>query len=262
MRVLSMSGVGVRRGTSHLLAAVDWSVDEGERWVVVGPNGAGKTTVLSLVSARMFPTTGSVEILGETLGQVELAELRPRIGFASSILLRDIPMHEKAVDVVMTGAYAVTGRWREEYHEQDLQRANALLAAWGAGRYAERPFASLSEGERKRVLIARALMSDPELLLLDEPGAGLDLAGREELVALLARFAADPLAPTLVVVTHHLEEIPPGITHALLLAAGNVVASGPIEQVLTDEHLSACFGLPLSVSTVGGRWTATHGRPA
>ena len=256
-----MSGVGVRRGTTHLLADVDWSVDDGERWVVVGPNGAGKTTALSLAAARMFPTRGTVEILGETLGQVDIAELRPRIGFASSALLRDIPMHERAVDVVVTGAYAVTGRWREEYHEQDVQRAHNLLVAWGADRHAERPFASLSEGERKRVLIARALMSDPELLLLDEPGAGLDLAGREELVALLARLAADPLAPTLVVVTHHLEEIPPGITHAVLLAAGHVVASGPIERVLTDGHLSACFGLPLRVSTVGGRWTATHGRP-
>ena len=256
-----MSGVGVRRGTTHLLADVDWSVDEGERWAVVGPNGAGKTTVLSLASARMFPTTGSIEVLGETLGQVELAELRPRIGFASSILMRDLPMHEKAVDVVVTGAYAVTGRWREEYHAQDLERAHDLLVAWGADRHAERPFASLSEGERKRVLIARALMSDPELLLLDEPGAGLDLAGREELVDLLARLAGDPLAPTLILVTHHLEEIPPGITHALLLAAGRIVASGPIERVLTGEHLSACYGLPLSVSSIDGRWMATLGRP-
>ena len=262
MRVLSMTGVEVRRGTTFLLAGLDWTVEEGERWAVVGPNGAGKTTAMSLASARMFPTTGSVEVLGETLGQVDLAELRPRIGFASSILMRDLPMHEKAVDVVMTGAYAVTGRWREEYHEQDLQRAHALVAAWGAERYAERPFASLSEGERKRVLIARALMSDPELLLLDEPGAGLDLSGREELVALLARFAANPQAPTLVMVTHHLEEIPPGITHALLLAAGQVVASGPIEHVLNDEHLSACFGLPLNVSSVDGRWMATYGRRA
>lgn len=255
-----MSGVSVRRGTSFLLEGVDWSIDASERWVVVGPNGAGKTTALTIAATRMFPTLGSVEVLGEAMGQVDLSELRPRIGFASSALLRDIPMHESAADVVVTGAYAVTGRWNEEYHQLDLERAHALLADWGAAAYADRPFASLSEGERKRVLIARALMSDPELLLLDEPGAGLDLAGREELVALLGQFAAEPLSPTLVLVTHHLEEIPPGISHALLLASGHVVASGPIDRVLTDEHLSSCYGIPLTVSSIGGRWVATYQR--
>lgn len=255
-----MSGVSVRRGTNFLLDGVDWSVEDTERWVVVGPNGAGKTTALTIAATRMFPTLGTVEVLGESMGQVDLSELRPRIGFASSALLRDIPMHERAADVVVTGAHAVTGRWNEEYHPLDLERAHALLADWGAAGYADRPFASLSEGERKRVLIARALMSDPELLLLDEPGAGLDLAGREELVALLGEFAADPISPTLVLVTHHLEEIPPGITHALLLAGGRVVAAGPIDNVLTDGHMSSCYGIPLSIAAREGRWIATYRR--
>ena len=256
VRVLRMTDVGVRRGAAHLLSSVDWTVEDFERWVVIGPNGAGKTTALTIASTRMFPSTGSVEILGETLGQVDIAELKPRIGFASHVLLRDIPMHEAAVDVVVTGAYAITGRWNEEYHESDLARARELLQAWGADGYADRPFASLSEGERRRVLIARALMSDPELLLLDEPGAGLDLAGREELIGLLDDLSADPMAPTLILVTHHVEEIPPGITHGLLLAGGKVIASGPIGEVLTDEAMSQAYGVPIRIEAVDGRWMA------
>ncbi len=251
-----MSQVGVRRGDSYLLSRFDWSVQAAERWAVIGPNGAGKTTALTIASTRMFPTVGSVEVLGEVMGRVDISELRPRIGFASSALLRDIPMHEKAIDVVITGAYAVTGRWNEQYAQEDTDRARELLTAWGAGSYAERPFASLSEGERKRVLIARALMSDPELLLLDEPGAGLDLAGREELIGLLDEFSADPFAPSLVLVTHHVEEIPTRITHALVLAGGQVVASGPIAEAMTDESLTRAYGIPISVTSVGGRWMA------
>ncbi|MGA0945676.1 MAG: ABC transporter ATP-binding protein, partial [Candidatus Nanopelagicales bacterium] len=248
--------VGVRRGAAHLLSSVDWTVEDFERWVVIGPNGAGKTTALTIASTRMFPSAGSVEILGETLGQVDIAELKPRIGFASHVLLRDIPMHEAAVDVVVTGAYAITGRWNEEYHESDLARARELLQAWGADGYADRPFASLSEGERRRVLIARALMSDPELLLLDEPAAGLDLGGREHLVGRLSAMALDPTAPTTVLVTHHVEEIPLGVTHALLLRDGRSIAQGPVEAVLVNEALSAAYGLPLEVQRRDGRWAA------
>jgi len=251
-----MSQVGVRRGDSYLLSGFDWSVQATERWAVIGPNGAGKTTALTIASTRMFPTMGSVEVLGEVMGRVDITELRPRIGFASSALLRDIPMHEKAIDVVVTGAYAVTGRWNERYAQEDTDRARELLTAWGAKSYAERPFASLSEGERKRVLIARALMSDPELLLLDEPGAGLDLAGREELIGLLDNLSADPFAPSLVLVTHHVEEIPTRITHALVMAGGQVVASGPIAEAMTDQALSQAYGIPISVTSVGGRWMA------
>lgn len=260
MRVLQLTGVGVRRGESHLLSDLDWSVHSDERWVVIGPNGAGKTTALTIASTRMFPTVGSVEVLGEVMGKVDIAELRPRVGFASSMLLREIPMHERAVDVVVTGAYAVTGRWNEQYADEDTDRAMELLSEWGARSYSERPFASLSEGERKRVLIARALMSDPELLLLDEPGAGLDLAGREELIGLLDDFAADPLAPSLVLVTHHVEEIPTRITHALVLAHGKVVASGPIDAVMTGDRLSQAYGIDVAVESVSGRWMAVAAR--
>lgn len=255
-----MSGVGVRRGSTFLLQDLDWSVFAHERWVVIGPNGAGKTTALTLAATRMFPTVGSVEVLGEVMGRVDITELRPRIGFASSGLLRDIPMHEKAIDVVVTGAYAVTGRWNEQYADEDTDRAGELLVAWGAGSYRDRPFASLSEGERKRVLIARALMSDPELLLLDEPGAGLDLAGREELIGLLDDFAADPLAPSLILVTHHVEEVPTQVTHAMVLAGGRVIAAGPIVESMTDDSLSRAYGVPISVASVDGRWMAVAAR--
>ena len=256
MQIIDMSDVGVRRGESWLLKDVNWAVDEAERWVVVGPNGAGKTTALTIAATRMFPTIGTVSILGERMGRVDIADLRPRVGFASTSLLRDIPMHEKAADVVMTAAYGVTGRWREAYEAEDRERAHRLLDDWGAASYAERPFASLSEGERKRVLIARALMSDPELLLLDEAGAGLDLAGREELVGMLAEFAQRPQAPGLVLVTHHLEEIPPGITHALLLGQGRMVAAGPLGETLTNDLVSRTFGMDFDVRRMGKRWSA------
>jgi len=251
-----MSDVGVRRGESWLLKDVNWVVNEADRWVVVGPNGAGKTTALTIAATRMYPTTGEVSILGERLGRVDITDLRPRVGFASSSLLRDIPMHETAADVVMTSAYGVTGRWREAYEAEDRERAHRLLEEWGAASYAARPFASLSEGERKRVLIARALMSDPELLLLDEPGAGLDLAGREELVSMLADFARRPQAPCLVLVTHHLEEIPPGITHALLLGQGQMIAAGPLEVTVTNDLVSRTFGMSFDVRRIGERWSA------
>jgi len=240
-----------------LLDNVDWQVKEGQRWVVLGPNGAGKTTLLQIAGARMHPTTGVAGILEEVLGAVDVFELRPRIGLASAALANQIPEHEKVLNVVVTAAYGVTGRWREEYERDDERRAFRLLEAWGMSTFLNRPFASLSEGERKRVQIARALMSDPELLLLDEPAAGLDLAGREDLVRRLSELAADPDAPALVLVTHHLEEVPPGFTHALLLRDGEVVAQGPLAEVLTEENLSDTFGLPLSVASNAGRYSAT-----
>ncbi len=260
MRVLEMTDVGVRRGTSWLLSDLTWQVDEADRWVVIGPNGAGKTTALTIASTRMFPSAGSVEVLGERMGAVDLSELRPRVGFASSALMREIPMHETAADLVVTAAYGITGRWQEHYAEEDMDRARSLLAMWGAQGYADRPFASLSEGERKRVLIARALMSDPELLLLDEPGAGLDLAGREELVGMLGEFASDPFSPTLILVTHHLEEIPPGVTHALILGKGRPIAAGPIAATLTSENISMAYGMNISVTSIDERWLATATR--
>lgn len=249
----------VRRGTSLLLDGVSLLVQEGERWIVMGPNGAGKTTLLQIASGRMFPTAGEVELLDEVMGAVDLSELKPRIGWASSAMATDVPAGESVLDVVQTGAWAVTGRWREQYDDADRERAWGLLEAWGIAPLAGRTYGTLSEGERKRALIARALMADPELLLLDEPGAGLDLGGREDLVERLQRLALDPSAPTLIVVTHHVEEIPPAFTHLLLLGRGRVVAAGPIDAVLTGASLSQAFDMPIAVLRDGGRWFARRG---
>ncbi|WP_454043661.1 ABC transporter ATP-binding protein [Cellulosimicrobium sp. Marseille-Q8652] len=259
--VLDLQGVTVRRGTTTILDAVDWQVKEGERWVILGRNGAGKTTMLQIASARMHPTSGSAEVLGERLGRVDVFELRPRIGLASAALAERIPGDETVRDVVLTAAYGVTGRWRESYEDFDTERADDLLRAFGVDGLADRTFGTLSEGERKRTQIARALMTDPEILLLDEPAAGLDLGGREELVAALSELAGDPASPVLVLVTHHVEEIPPGFTHLMLLRDGQVHRAGPIGEVLTAENLSEAFGLPLVVAHGGGRWMARAARP-
>jgi iron complex transport system ATP-binding protein len=259
--VVEMTEVSVRRTDALLLSDVSWRIREGEKWVVLGPNGAGKTTLLSLAAARMYPTTGSVCLLGEELGLSDVFDLRPRIGLTTSTLADAIPPAEAARDVVMTSAYAVVGRWREAYAEADLSRAQLLLDAMGVGSLAERAFGTLSEGERKRVLIARALMTDPELLLLDEPGAGLDLGGRERLVAALEGMMATPHSPAMVLVTHHVEEVPPGITHALLLRQGAVVASGTLAETMTPANLSACFGLDLRLRYSGGRFSAYAAGP-
>ncbi len=254
--VLAFAGVGVRRGQTDLLVDVDWEVEEGQRWVVLGPNGAGKTTLLQLAAGRMHPTSGVAGILGEVLGAVDVFELRPRIGLSSSALAAAIPPQESVRDVVVTASWGVTGRWREEYHELDHGRADELLQALGASHLADRTFGTLSEGERKRVQIARALMTDPELMLLDEPAAGLDLGAREDLVARLGAIAADLAAPALVMVTHHVEEIPPHFTDILLVREGRVVAQGPIEITLTAENLSRTFGLDLVLEKHGERWSA------
>lgn len=260
--VAELAGVSVRRGNNLLLDGVDFRVDEGQRWVVIGPNGAGKTTMLQLLAAQTHPTTGVVELLGEYMGAVDVFELRPRIGVSSSAIAVRIPRGELVRDAVVSAAYGVMGRWREEYHEMDYARAESLMAMLHVDDLARRTFGTLSEGERKRVEIARALMSDPELLLLDEPGAGLDLRGREILVQTLAELCLDPDAPTIVLVTHHIEEIPEGITHALLLAHGKVVAAGPVDEVLTSEQLSTTYEIALQVNKVDGRWSARAQRLA
>jgi iron complex transport system ATP-binding protein len=254
--VVRMSGVGVRRGRTELLGGLDWSVELDERWVVLGPNGAGKTTLLRLAAAELHPTTGTVDLLGERLGKVSIFELRPRIGFTSAALASRVPGEELVRDVVVSAGYAVVGRWREEYDTLDLNRAMDLLGAMGITHLAERTFGTLSEGERKRALIARALMTDPEMLLLDEPAAGLDLGGREDLVARLSALALDPDAPAMVLVTHHVEEVPPGFTHALLLRDGRAVVAGLIEDVLTAENLSKTFDQDLLLERSGDRFFA------
>jgi iron complex transport system ATP-binding protein len=254
--VLDLAGVSVVREGHRLLDAVTWTVEEDERWVVVGPNGAGKTTLLQVASAHLHPTSGTARVLDERVGGTDVFELRPRIGLASAAFADRLPRREKVLDVVMTASYAVVGRWRERYEGSDEERAAQLLDQFGVGALRDRTFGTLSEGERKRVQIARALMTDPELLLLDEPAAGLDLGGREDLVRRLGLLAADPYAPALVLVTHHVEEIPEGFSHVLMLREGRVVAAGPLERTLTSAALSECFGLPLTVSRDGGRWTA------
>jgi iron complex transport system ATP-binding protein len=254
--VLQLADVTVRRGATTLIEGVDWTVEEDERWVVLGPNGAGKTTLLQIASAQIHPTEGVVGILGEVLGTVDVFELRPRIGFTSAAIAERIPRGELVRDVVVSASYAVLGRWREHYDELDHARAEELLTELGAQHLADRTFGTLSEGERKRVQIARSLMTDPELLLLDEPAAGLDLGGREDLVSTLSVLAEDAMSPATVLVSHHVEEIPPGFTHAILLRAGKVVAAGPMEHVMTEEIVSATFGLPLQLEHQDGRWAA------
>ena len=254
--VIHFSGVTVRRGAATLLEGVDWVVEEDERWVVLGPNGAGKTTLMQVASAQTHPTEGEARILGERLGSTDVFELRPRIGLASAALAERIPRQEKVHDVVMSAAYSVLGRWRESYDAFDRQRADDLMVELGVARLTERTFGTLSEGERKRVQIARALMTDPELLMLDEPAAGLDLGGREDLVATLSVLAMDGVAPAIVLVSHHVEEIPPGFTHVLMMRGGRVTTSGPLERVMTEDALSETFGLPLRLQHEAGRWSA------
>jgi iron complex transport system ATP-binding protein len=254
--VIAFDKVSVIRGGNHLLRSLSWQVELDERWVVLGPNGAGKTTLLNLASARMHPSRGAAYVLGERLGRTDVNELRTRIGITTGQLADRVPPEERVLDVVVTAAWSVVGRWRESYDPQDEIRARALLGQLGMGALIDRQFGTLSEGERKRTQIARALMTDPELMLLDEPTAGLDLGGREDLLSRLSDLAADPDAPAMVLVTHHVEEIPPGFTHAMLLREGTVVASGLLGETMTADNLSKTFGLPLVVQRSGDRYTA------
>ncbi len=254
--VLRLRQVGVCRDQSMLLANVSWTVRENESWVIIGPNGAGKTTLLQVAAGLIFPTEGSAEILGQPVTQADLIELRSRVGIASAAVADQIPRGEKVIDLVMTASYGILGRGAEEYDSLDLVRAVELIDAVGCAHLIRRRFGTLSEGERKRVQIARSLMADPELLLLDEPAAGLDLGGREDLLSRIAALARDPRAPILALVTHHVEEVPPGFTHALLLRKGTVLAAGPVGEVFTDLNLSRCFGIPLRVERRAARWMA------
>ena len=255
-RVLQFSDVSVVRDGTTILDSLNWTVDSDERWVILGPNGAGKTTLLQLAAAQGHPSAGTVEILDTTLGSADLFDLRPRIGFASTAMARRIPSNEKVLDVVLTAAYSVTGRWNEAYEDVDTRRAQRVLAEWKLSALENRNFGDLSDGEQKRVQIARSVMTDPELLLLDEPAASLDLGAREELLQLLSGYAQAPKAPAIIMVTHHVEEIPLGFTHALLLADGQATASGPIRDVITAENLGETFGLSLELDKNDRRFSA------
>ena len=254
--VLQLSDVSVVREGNHILDSVSWTVEDNERWVILGPNGAGKTTLLQLASAMIHQTSGVVKILDATLGRTDVFDLRPRIGFASTARARRIPATERVLDVVLTAAYAVAGRWNEAYEDIDVRRAQRVLAEWKLDDLEERRFGQLSDGEQKRVQIARSVMTDPELLLLDEPAASLDLGAREELLQLLGGYARAEQAPAIIMVTHHVEEITLGFGHALLISQGRITAAGPIGEVITSEKLTEAFGLELRVEERGGRFTA------
>lgn len=254
--VARLNDVVVTRDAKPILNGVDFAVQADQRWVVIGPNGAGKTTLLRVLAAQLQPSSGEAEILGQRLGEVNVFELRTRIGFASSALAARIPNSERLLDAVMTASYAITGRWNEKYEDVDERRARRVLNEWRLAELADRAFGTLSDGERKRAQIARAVMPDPELLLLDEPVASLDFGAREQTVKIIGEFAKSPSAPAMVMVTHHLEEIPAGFTHALILSGGAVFASGDIASTLTEDKLSEAFGLGISLEQRDGRYWA------
>ena len=260
-QVLEFSDVVVRRNARDIVDHLDWSVEDDHRWVILGPNGAGKTTLLQLADTLIHPTSGRVTILGEQLGRTDVFELRPRIGFASTAMAKRLPPEETVLNVVLTAAYSVMGRWNEAYEDIDERRALRVLAEWRLDHLADRTFGTLSDGEQKRVQIARAIMTDPELLLLDEPAASLDLGAREELLTLLGGYAQAPTTPAMVMVTHHVEEIPVGFTHVLLLNEGRVVAAGPLAETLTADNLTEAFGAPITLTSDDGRYAARAAKP-
>jgi iron complex transport system ATP-binding protein len=261
--VIRLRDVSVVRDGRWVLGPVDWTVGPGERWAVLGPNGSGKTTLLQVAGARLWPTCGVVEVLGEQLGRVDVRTLRSRVALVSGAVVRQLRAHLTAREVVVTGRYGALEPWWQHYGEEDWATADRLLDESGVGGpdgIGDRPFGVISEGERQQVLLARALMASPELLLLDEPAAGLDLGARERLVRRMGELAVDPRVPPVVLVTHHTEEIPTNFTHAALVSEGRLVRAGTLDEVLTSEAVSSCFGLEVAVGRDGGRfWSRATG---
>jgi len=255
--VLALRDVSLVTATgTRILDHVDWQVREGEHWVVLGPNGSGKTSLVRIAALYQHPSSGEVDVLGERLGRTDVRTLRTRIGFSSASLAAQLRPALTVIDVVMTAHNAALEPWWHRYDDHDRAGALVALERVGAGHLASRQLGSLSSGEQQRVLLARTLVTSPGLLLLDEPNAGLDLGGREELVRALAALARDEQSPPTALVTHHVDEIPPGFDHLLLLRAGRILAAGPLPATLTSAALSECFGLPLTVAEARGRYWA------
>lgn len=254
--VVETRGVYLWRGQKKILQDVNWRVEEGQNWVIFGPNGAGKTCLVNMLVGQLYPSRGEIDVLGSRLGKTEVLDLRQRIGYASATLFDQIPPEEEVRKVILTAAWGMTASWREEYESLDQDRATALMQMFEVAQLADKPFHTLSQGERQRVMVARALMIDPELLVLDEPATALDLAGRELLLTGLTELGRDSRSPAMIMVTHRPEEIPAGFTHALLLSEGRVHAAGTLEEVLRSDLLTEVFGMPLVVSREDGRWWA------
>ncbi len=250
---VSLRNVVVVRDGLAVIDGIDWDVRAGQRWVVLGPNGSGKTTLLQLAGMRLLPTRGTVEVLGQRFGRSDAREVRRRVAFVSQSLLRDLRPTMSSHEAVLTGRYAALETWWHKFDAGDHAQADALLAACGLGDAGQRQFGVLSEGERQKVLVARALMGEPDLLLFDEPTAGLDLGARERLLMTLSTIVAERATAPVILVTHHTEEIPLGFTHAALMRRGTMVAQGVISGVLTSEAVSDCFELPVVVTWEGGR---------
>jgi iron complex transport system ATP-binding protein len=257
--VLEFADVTFHRESNQILTGINWSVNEGQHWIIVGPNGAGKSTLMAIAAARLYPSSGYASVLGEILGLTDVFELRQRIGLASSSAAQLIDDEENVLNAVRTAAYAMSGSWQETYEDADNDRALRLLRDWNLEHSVKRRWVTLSEGEKKRLLIARAMMSDPEVLMLDEPAAGLDVSGREQLINAIHRLTSSPASPVVVMVTHHVDEIPSSMTHALLLKQGEILAAGEIESVMTSQNLSELFDYQLNLfshdTASGKRWT-------
>jgi iron complex transport system ATP-binding protein len=252
--VVRIDAATIRMASNVILGPVSLTVRSGESWAILGPNGSGKSTLLDLAGGIRHPTSGIVEIFGGRLGSVDVRDIRARIGFIGHHIAEAIPAHLAVRDVVLTGKRSTLVPWMQTFDADDRQLVHELLRRVRCEDLSRRSLETCSQGERQRVLLARALFGRPELLLLDEPSAGLDLPGRESLIEALSSTA--DASPTTILVTHHVEEIPRTATHAGLLRQGRLVASGPIGSVLTDANVSTCFDLAISVSAHDGRWQA------
>jgi iron complex transport system ATP-binding protein len=259
--LLELSAVRITRGRTHILRGVDWRVAQGENWVVLGANGSGKTTLLKALTGYMPPTSGEIALLGERYGESDWRELRLHVGVVMSAFVAAIPPAEPALDTVVSGKYAQLDLWHAGTGA-DRRAARRLLRSVGLGYLVAREWAYLSQGERQRVLIARALMAKPRLLILDEPCAGLDPVAREKFLRFVQQLARQKAGPALVLVTHHVEEIMPAFTHALLIRGGRVLAAGRSRQVLTSANLAATFRAPLRLQRIRGRFQLSHARRA